>query len=276
MRLLAKFIRCNQLKIIESIMKILSYNVNGIRAAIRKGFLEWLEATQADMICLQEIKVDAIQFPYQLFENLGYECFVFPAQKAGYSGTAILSKHSPKQVIKGCGIELYDLEGRVLQAVFEDFTLISVYFPSGSSGEERQKVKIQFLNDFYQWIINKTNENLVICGDFNICHQAIDIHNPKANANSSGFLPEERAWLSDFLELGFVDTFRYFCKEPHQYTWWSSRSGARAKNLGWRIDYQMISKNLLPRLKGAYILSQAYHSDHCPVAIEMDYVASLL
>ncbi|MFN3315590.1 MAG: exodeoxyribonuclease III [Raineya sp.] len=248
-------------------MKIISYNVNGIRAAIRKGFVEWLEATQADIVCLQEIKVDALNFPYVLFENLGYKCIIFSAQKAGYSGTAILTKHSPKEIIKGCGIELYDYEGRVLQAVFENFTLLSVYFPSGSSGEERQTIKIHFLEDFYRWIESKKAENLIICGDFNICHQAIDIHNPKANANSTGFLPEERAWFSDFLNLGFIDTFRHLCKEPHHYTWWSSRSGARSKNLGWRIDYQIISKDLSEHLEKAYILSEAYHSDHCPVAI---------
>ncbi|GAB4125887.1 MAG: exodeoxyribonuclease III [Raineya sp.] len=248
-------------------MKIISYNVNGIRAAIRKGFLEWLGATKADMLCLQEIKVDAIHFPYTLFENLGYECIVFPAQKAGYSGTAILTKHRPKEIKKGCGIELYDHEGRVLKAVFENFTLISVYFPSGSSGEERQSVKMQFLEDFYKWIENKKNEKIIICGDFNICHQAIDIHNPKANANSTGFLPEERAWFSKFLDLGFIDSFRHLCKEPHYYTWWSSRSGARSKNLGWRIDYQIISETLIEHLEKAYILSEAHHSDHCPIAI---------
>ncbi|MCS6794822.1 MAG: exodeoxyribonuclease III [Raineya sp.] len=251
-------------------MKIISYNVNGIRAALRKGFAEWLKATNADMICLQEIKIDAQQFPYPIFENLGYGCYVFPAQKAGYSGVAILSKKEPLAVEKGCGIALYDQEGRILQAHFEGFTLMSVYFPSGSSGEERQAIKMQFLADFYEWIKPRTSENLIICGDFNICHQAIDIHNPQANANSTGFLPEERAWLTDFLNLGFVDTFRYLNPEPHHYTWWSMRSNARAKNLGWRIDYQMISKPLLPKLRKAFILSQACHSDHCPTMIEME------
>jgi exodeoxyribonuclease-3 len=237
---------------------------------VRKGFVEWLEATQADAICLQEIKVDALNFPYSLFENLGYECLIFPAQKAGYSGTAILTKHNPKDIIKGIGIDQYDQEGRVIQAVFEDFTLISAYFPSGSSGEERQSIKIQFLKDFYEWIETKKDEQLVICGDFNICHQAIDIHNPKANANSTGFLPEERAWMSEFLALGFIDTFRHLCKEPHHYTWWSSRSGARDKNLGWRIDYQIISQSLEPKLKKSFILNEARHSDHCPIMIHLE------
>ncbi len=251
-------------------MKIISYNVNGIRAAVRKGFVEWLEATQADAICLQEIKVDALNFPYSLFENLGYECLIFPAQKAGYSGTAILTKHSPKDIIKGIDIDQYDQEGRVIQAIFEDFTLISAYFPSGSSGEERQSIKIQFLKDFYEWIETKKAEQLVICGDFNICHQPIDIHNPKANANSTGFLPEERAWMSEFLALGFIDTFRHLCKEPHHYTWWSSRSGARDKNLGWRIDYQIISQSLEAKLKKSFILNEAHHSDHCPIMIHLE------
>ncbi len=251
-------------------MKIISYNVNGIRAAVRKGFVEWLEATQADAICLQEIKVDTLNFPYSLFENLGYECLIFSAQKAGYSGTAILTKHSPKNIIKGIGIDQYDREGRVVQAVFEEFTLISAYFPSGSSSEERQNIKIQFLKDFYEWIETKKAEQLVICGDFNICHQAIDIHNPKANANSTGFLPEERAWMSKFLALGFIDTFRHLCKEPHHYTWWSSRSGARNKNLGWRIDYQIISQSLEPKLQKSFILNEARHSDHCPIMIHLE------
>lgn len=251
-------------------MKIISYNVNGIRAAVRKGFVEWLEATQADAICLQEIKVDTLNFPYSLFENLGYECFIYPAQKPGYSGTAILSKHTPKEIIKGIGIDQYDREGRVIQAIFEKFTLISAYFPSGSSGEERQNIKIQFLKDFYEWIETKKDEQFVICGDFNICHQAIDIHNPKANTNSTGFLPEERAWMSEFLALGFIDTFRHLCKEPHHYTWWSSRSGARDKNLGWRIDYQIISQSLEPKLKKSFILNEARHSDHCPIMIHLE------
>lgn len=251
-------------------MKIISYNVNGIRAALRKGFAEWLKAASPDMLCLQEIKIDTEQFPYMIFENLGYHCYLFPASKAGYSGVAILSKIEANAIEKGCGIELYDQEGRILQAHFDSFTLMSVYFPSGSSGEERQAIKMHFLADFYEWIKPKTHQNLIICGDFNICHQAIDIHNPKANANSTGFLPEERAWLTEFLNLGFIDTFRHLNPEPHHYTWWSMRSNARAKNLGWRIDYQMISKPLLPALQKSFILSQAYHSDHCPTMVEID------
>lgn len=251
-------------------MKIITYNVNGIRAAIKKGFVEWLEATQANMVCLQEIKIDSLQFPYSLFENLGYECIVFPAEKAGYSGTAILTKVTPKEIIKGCEIEEYDKEGRIVQAVFEDFTLMSVYLPSGSSSEERQDFKIQFLKDFYTFVEAKKDENLIICGDFNICHQAIDIHNPKSNAKSPGFLPEERNWFTEFLELGLLDSFRHLNTEPHQYTWWNVRTGARSKNLGWRIDYQLISKNLETKLQRAVILSEAYHSDHAPSMIELE------
>lgn len=251
-------------------MKIITYNVNGVRAAIKKGLIEWLEATQADMVCLQEIKANTLQFPYSLFEAIGYECMVFPAEKAGYSGVAILSKITPKEIIKGCERAEYDKEGRILQAVFEKFTLMSVYLPSGSSGEHRQDFKIQFLKDFYTFVASKKNDNLVICGDFNICHQAIDIHNPKANAKSPGFLPEERNWFSEFLELGLVDSFRFLHKEPHQYTWWNVRTGARNKNLGWRIDYQLISQNLIEKLERAMILTEARHSDHAPCMIELE------
>ncbi|MDX1904131.1 MAG: exodeoxyribonuclease III [Thermonemataceae bacterium] len=251
-------------------LKVLTYNVNGIRAAIKKGFVEWLSATQADIICLQEIKINASQFPYELFENLGYQCYIFPAQKAGYSGVAVLSKIAPKEVKKGCGISSYDEEGRLLSLDFENFRLISAYLPSGSSGELRQDFKMQFLADFYDWIKQQKEKNLIICGDFNICHQAIDIHNPKANAKSTGFLPEERAWFSSFLEIGFLDSFRYLHPEtPHHYTWWSMRSNARAKNLGWRIDYQIISESLASNLMRAIILSEAQHSDHAPALIEL-------
>lgn len=250
-------------------MKIISYNVNGIRAALRKGLAQWLQAANAEMVCLQEIKITSSQFPYAVFEYLGYHCYVFPAVKAGYSGVAILSKKQAISVEKGCGIESYDQEGRIIQVHFEDFSLMSVYFPSGTSGQERQNFKMQFLADFYEWVKPKTQQKLIICGDFNICHQAIDIHNPQANAHTTGFLPEERAWLTEFLALGFIDTFRYLNSEPHHYTWWSMRNNARAKNLGWRIDYQMITYPLLPYLQRAHILSQAYHSDHCPIMIEI-------
>jgi exodeoxyribonuclease-3 len=254
-------------------MKIISYNVNGIRAAINKGFLDWLKATNADMVCLQEIKAtpDQIADLFQI-EALGYHHFWYPAQKKGYSGTAIFSKKQPLHVEYGCGIAPYDQEGRVIRADFEDFSVISAYFPSGSSGEERQAFKMKFLNDFqvYANQLRLQIPNLLICGDYNICHRAIDIHNPKSNVKSSGFLPEEREWMENFMSSGFVDTFRHLNQDPHHYTWWSYRAGARSKNLGWRIDYHLITNTMEPKIKRAAILPEAKHSDHCPILLELD------
>ncbi|MES2519518.1 MAG: exodeoxyribonuclease III [Bacteroidota bacterium] len=253
-------------------MKILTYNVNGIRSAISKGFAEWLKATDADMICLQEVKAEEHQIDKAIFEEMGYEIFWYAAEKKGYSGVAIFTKIKPKNIVHGCGIEIYDREGRVLRTDFDDFSLMSVYMPSGSSGEERQGFKMKWLTDFHEYIhdLKKTVPNLIISGDYNICHHPIDIHNPKSNANSSGFLPEERAWVGGFLENGFIDTFRHFNSEPHHYTWWSYRAGARTKNLGWRIDYHCASEGMKNRLVRSAILSEAKHSDHCPVLLEIN------
>jgi len=252
-------------------MKILTYNVNGIRSALSKGFADWLKATNADAICLQEIKAEATQFEASHFEDLGYHLYLMPAQKKGYSGVAIFTKEKPHQVVFGCGIEKYDSEGRVLRADFKDFSLMSVYMPSGSSGEERQAFKMTWLDDFYGYIDDLKREctSLIISGDYNICHKPIDIHNPVGNKNSSGFLPEERAWMEKFVNNGFIDTFRHFNHEPHQYTWWSYRAGSRGKNLGWRIDYHMATKEMEGRLKRSMILPEAKHSDHCPVFLEI-------
>jgi exodeoxyribonuclease III len=253
-------------------MKILTYNVNGIRSAISKGFVDWLKATNADMICLQEVKAEENQIEKALFEDLGYEICWYSAEKKGYSGVAIFTKIKPTKIVHGCGIEIYDREGRVLRTDFEDFSLMSVYMPSGSSGDERQEFKMQWLSDFQEYVndLKKTVPNLIISGDYNICHQAIDIHNPKSNANSSGFLPEEREWMGNFLDSGLIDTFRHFNKEPHHYSWWSYRAGARTKNLGWRIDYHCATEPLRERLVRSAILPEAKHSDHCPVLLEID------
>jgi exodeoxyribonuclease III len=252
-------------------MKILTYNVNGIRSAISKGFIDWLKATNADMICLQEVKAEENQIEKALFEDLGYHINWFSAEKKGYAGVAILTKVKPKNIVHGCGIDIYDREGRVLRTDFEDFSLMSIYMPSGSSGDERQEFKMQWLADFQGYIddLTKTVPNLIISGDYNICHRAIDIHNPKSNANSSGFLPEEREWMEGFLNNGFIDTFRHFNKEPHHYSWWSYRAGARDKNLGWRIDYNCATEPMRERLVRATILPEAKHSDHCPVLLEI-------
>lgn len=252
-------------------MKIISYNVNGIRAALNKGFLNWLIATDADMVCLQEVKANPDQIEFEIFEALGYEVYWMAAEKKGYSGVAILTKIKPEKVIMGCNIDKYDCEGRVITADFQDFSLMSVYMPSGSSGEERQDFKMQWLEDFYNYLESFKVErpHLIISGDYNICHKPIDIHNPVSNKKSSGFLPEERAWMSEFIESGFIDTFRYFNPEPHNYTWWSYRFNARMKNLGWRIDYHMATEAMEKRLKRTTILKEAVHSDHCPILLEI-------
>lgn len=251
-------------------MKIVTYNINGIRAALRKGLDEWLKSIDPDIICLQEIKAREEQFDSSIFTNLGYHCYWYSAQKPGYSGTAILCKEKPIKVTYGMNYESYDKEGRVMRVDFETYSVISVYMPSGSSGDSRQAFKMTFLEDFHNYISELIQRvpNLIIAGDYNICHKAIDIHNPQRNQNTSGFLPEEREWLSSFIDLGFIDTFRYFNREPHQYSWWSYRSNARAKNLGWRIDYLLATQSMESRLNRATILSQATHSDHCPVLLE--------
>ena len=254
-------------------VKILTYNVNGIRAALRKDFASWLKATNADIVCLQEIKANVEQFDESVFTDLGYDCYWNSAKKKGYSGVAILSKTKPKHVEYGCGIAEIDFEGRVLRVDFDGFSVMSAYFPSGSSGDIRQVFKMKFLIQFQNYInqLKKDFPKLIISGDYNICHRAIDIHNPQRNKNTSGFLPEEREWVSEFIASGFVDSFRSLNPDPHNYSWWSYRANARAKNLGWRIDYNMISENLLPNLSRSAILSQARHSDHCPVLVELDF-----
>lgn len=253
-------------------MKIISYNVNGIRAAISKGFLEWLVSADPDVICLQEIKAMAEQVPVTEFEAAGYPYhYWYPAQKKGYSGVAILSKIQPEKVVYGTGIHHMDFEGRNIRLDFKDISVMSLYLPSGTN-IERLDHKFMFMDDFHTYITELRREipNLVICGDYNICLNAIDIHDPVRNANVSGFLPAERAWLGAFMESGFVDSFRHFNKEPHQYSWWSYRANARNNNKGWRLDYILVTRELEDRLKRAVILSEARHSDHCPVMAEID------
>ncbi|MGZ3863982.1 MAG: exodeoxyribonuclease III [Bacteroidia bacterium] len=253
--------------------KVITYNVNGIRAAVSKGFLDWLKATDPDVICLQEIKANPEQIGLMDFEMMGYNHYWYPAQKKGYSGVAILSKQKPDNIVYGCGIKEYDDEGRVIRADFGDVSVLSIYHPSGSSGDERQAFKMKWLDDFLGFAneLRKTRTKLVMCGDYNICHKAIDIHNPKSNANTSGFLPEEREWFDKFVSNGYIDSFREFNAEPHQYTWWSYRANSRTKNLGWRIDYNMVTENLKGNLKRSVILPNAMHSDHCPVMLEVDF-----
>ncbi len=254
-------------------MRIITYNVNGIRAAMTKGLTDWVRSANPDVLCLQEIKANPDQVNVAEFEEMGYHLYWYPAQKKGYSGVAVFTKIKPKHVEYGCGIEHYDFEGRVLRVDFDSCSVMSVYHPSGSSGDERQAFKMQWLADFQNYINDLKTKvpNLILCGDYNICHKAIDIHNPKSNANTSGFLPEEREWMEQFIQSGFVDSFRHFNQEPHQYSWWSYRAGSRGKNLGWRIDYNLVANDLGKHLKRSVILSDAMHSDHCPVLLEMDF-----
>ncbi|MAQ31137.1 MAG: exodeoxyribonuclease III [Flavobacteriales bacterium] len=251
-------------------MKIISYNINGIRAAMRKGLINWLKSYSPDVVCFQEIKANHDQFDVSEFEQLGYNCYWHSAQKKGYSGVAILSKIKPNNIIYGCGVEKFDCEGRVITAEFNNISVLSCYFPSGTSGQERQAFKIEFLNFFYKFIeAQKNTRHLLVCGDYNICHKAIDIHNPIRNKNTSGFLPEERNWITNFLNLGFVDTFRILNPQPHYYSWWSYRAQSRKNNKGWRIDYHMLSEDIKQNIKKADILSEVYHSDHCPILLEI-------
>jgi exodeoxyribonuclease III len=253
-------------------MIIISYNVNGIRAAITKGFLDWLQAANPDVICLQEIKALESQIPVDDIKALGYTYqYYYPAQKKGYSGVAILSKIEPKNVVFGTGIDHMDFEGRNLRVDFDTVSVMSLYLPSGTN-IDRLSYKFQYMDEFQTYInkLKQTIPNLVICGDYNICHQAIDIHDPIRNAKVSGFLPEERAWLDGFMKSGFIDSFRFFNKNPHQYSWWSYRANARNNNKGWRIDYNLVSQSLEPRLVRATILPDAIHSDHCPVLVELN------
>lgn len=255
----------------KEIMKIISYNVNGIRAAITKGFIEWLQQANPDVICLQEIKATEDQIPTLDIEAAGYPYqYYYSAQKKGYSGVAILSKIEPKNVVFGTGIDHMDFEGRNLRVDFEDLSVMSLYLPSGTN-IDRLDHKFKYMDDFQNYIIQLRKEvpNLVICGDYNICHQAIDIHDPIRNAKVSGFLPEERAWIDAFMKNGFIDTFRHFNKDPHHYSWWSYRANARNNNKGWRIDYCLAATPLENRLQRALILPEAKHSDHCPILVEI-------
>ncbi|MDZ7743288.1 MAG: exodeoxyribonuclease III [Bacteroidota bacterium] len=254
-------------------MKIVSYNVNGITSGHQEGPAGLVKSMRMpDVVCLQETKAQPDQIPLFDFEELGYLNYWFSAKKRGYSGTAILSRIKPDKVVMGMEMEKYDNEGRFIRADYGDVSVVSVYHPSGSSGDERQAFKMQWLDDFYDYVnkLKQERPRLVISGDYNICHKPIDIHDPVRNAKSSGFLPEEREWIGKFIDSGFIDSFRHFNPEPHNYTWWSYRANARTKNLGWRIDYHMVAESLENNLKRALILPDAYHSDHCPLTVELD------
>ncbi|MCS7019481.1 MAG: exodeoxyribonuclease III [Cytophagales bacterium] len=252
-------------------MKIISYNVNGIRAAIKKGFVEWLAQEQPDILCLQEVKASPAQIDITPFTQMGYTPYWHEAEKKGYSGVAIFSKIQPVHITYGMGNPKYDVEGRVIKFDLPHFSILNVYMPSGTTGEKRQQFKYEWLDDFMVYLqeLKQQQIGLLIGGDFNIAHRPIDIHNPVANKNSSGFLPQERAWMDALFSQGFVDLFRKFHPEPHRYTWWSTRANARARNLGWRIDYWVADFTLQEQVTDCDILQQVIHSDHCPVTVKI-------
>ena len=253
-------------------MKIISYNVNGIRAAINKGFIDWLRESNIDVICIQETKANKEQVEINLLEKIGYHNYWFSAQKKGYSGVAIFSKKPPNNIIYGTKINHIDYEGRVIQVDYDELSIISLYLPSGTN-IDRLEYKFKFMKDFKEYIddLKIRYPKLIICGDYNICHKEIDIHDPIRNKNVSGFLPEERKWLDKFINSGFIDSFRHLNSEPHNYSWWSYRANSRVNNKGWRIDYALVSESLKKNINNSFILNSVKHSDHCPVGVDIKF-----
>ncbi len=255
-------------------MRIISLNANGIRAAERKGFFRWLTQQNADIVCIQETKAQIEQLDPAVFCPQNYHCFYHDAVKKGYSGVAIYSKKKPSKIIKGIGWEDVDAEGRFIEAQFGKLSVISLYLPSGSSSEERQAIKFKFLDRFLPWLrdVSTNGRDYIICGDWNIAHRQIDLKNWRANQKNSGFLPEERAWMDQlFASQDWIDAFRLVNQQADQYTWWSNRGQAWAKNVGWRIDYQIISASLKNRVQSALIYKDERFSDHAPLIMDFDY-----
>ena len=252
-------------------MRALSWNVNGIRAAHRKGFLEWLSEASPDILCLQETKAHWDQLPAALKDIEGYHPFFSPPERKGYSGVALYSKTEPQDVNFGFGVEKFDREGRVLRADYDRFVLFNIYFPNGQSSAERLEYKMEFYATFLEEVekLKGQGRSIVLCGDLNTAHKEIDLARPKANENTSGFLPQERAWMDEFIAHGYLDTFRMFNQQPEQYTYWDQMSRARARNVGWRIDYFFVDQGFAQEIKGAYIFPDVMGSDHCPVGIDI-------
>lgn len=252
-------------------MKIITFNANGIRSAARKGFYTWLAQQDADFVCIQETKAQIDQLtPETLYFPPSYFCDYYDAEKKGYSGVAIYARQKPIQIIKGMGFVHCDTEGRYIQFDYPEFSVISLYLPSGTSGDARQVVKFDFLERFAKHVttLRDAGRELIICGDYNIAHKKIDLKNWRGNQKNSGFLPEERAWLDAlFGPLGFVDAFRVINQDEEQYTWWSNRGQAYANNVGWRIDYQVITPGLTERLRSVEIYRDTKFSDHAPLVI---------
>ena len=255
-------------------MRIISLNANGIRAAARKGFFDWMRAQDADVVCIQETKAQVHQLGDEVFQPAGYHCFYEDAVKKGYSGVAIYSRHEPKKVVRGFGISEFDDEGRYLEVRLGNINVVSVYLPSGSSSEARQEAKFRFLDDFLPHLrsLRRRRSEYVLCGDWNIAHKEIDLRNWKSNQKNSGFLPEEREWMTQlFGNEKFVDAFRVVNPEPDQYTWWSNRGQAWAKNVGWRLDYQVVTSGLRDRVLSTDIYKDERFSDHAPLTIDYDW-----
>lgn len=252
-------------------MKILSWNVNGVRAVLKKGFWDWFEAESPDVLCLQETKARPEDLHDGILEPAGYHAVWNSAERKGYSGVVTFSKKKPKSVSLGIGIERFDVEGRVIRTEFKDFDLLNVYFPNGTSGPDRLKFKMEFYDAFLDHCesLRKKGRKLVVTGDVNTAHKAIDLKNAKANEKNSGFLPEERAWVDKFVAHGYVDTFRLFHPEPDQYTWWTYRANARARNIGWRIDYFFVTEDLVKKVEEAFIQPEVMGSDHCPIGLKI-------
>ncbi len=254
-------------------MKIISWNVNGLRSAHKKGFLDWISEEAPDIVCIQETKADKAQLPAELKNPNGYISFFASAFKKGYSGVALYTKEKPEKIEYGLGIERFDHEGRIIIASYKEFILYNVYFPNGKASKERLQFKMDYYDAFLDLVNKEKDEGkrLIICGDVNTAHKEIDLARPKENEGVSGFLPEERAWIDNFIAKGFMDTFRLFHKEPGHYTWWDLKTRARERNVGWRIDYFFVSNNLVKNTKASFILSNVMGSDHCPIGINLEF-----
>ena len=252
-------------------MKIISWNVNGLRAVLKKNFLEYLENENPDILAIQETKLQESQIPIEIKALQNYHIYWSFAERKGYSGVALFSKQKPSYVSYSIGEDRFDNEGRVIITEFENFTLINCYFPNGQMSDERLKFKLAFYDKMFEKMeeIRNSGKNLIICGDYNTAHKTIDLANPKENEMYSGFLPIERAWLDKLVENNWIDTFRYFDQRPDQYSWWTYRFGARQRNIGWRIDYFFVNKEFIPKVKNAFIQQEIIGSDHCPVGIEI-------
>ncbi len=252
-------------------MLLMSWNVNGIRACLRKGFLDFLRKYNPDVLALQEIKASEKDIPAEVKNFPGYYKYFYPAKRKGYAGTALFTKVKPAEVRFGIGIEEYDDEGRVITADFGKFYFVNIYFPNAQHGLTRLEFKLKFDEDIHRYLNSLREEKpVVVCGDFNVAHKEIDLANPKQNVKNAGFTPEERAWMDRFIGDGWIDTFRMFVKEGGHYTWWSYRFDARARNIGWRVDYFIVSPELKDKVKNSWILSEVMGSDHAPIALELE------